>query len=604
MSKYNKSLPDFNKFTVDIFIQKAKQFAWPLGTDSKKYNYSTGSRKPEFTDALYKAFPKYKGKSEAYKKGASCSVFIATIVRITGLDKSFLPSKTLEMMQKRTDLWEPISKTNIKAGDIVYYPHTGGYHILMYGGLQSNSKHLWYQANANKQYPYTLYGSSINSSKYKKSSIFRPKKSVKNYIELDDIGTQPKLLQEFLNWYGEYNLELDGIIGTKSEMAIKDFQTKENLVIDGKFGTKCLERAKSINKITTEDTVKVENNMKQKYQGNWPDWVTLTGEIIAENARQSAWPKGTSKSKYTYEKGDSIKDPNPKRYGIYGKNLDKAFPNRAKTWGKQTACGASCDVFASTIVVSSGYDKKVPRGLGGAGKGQYKHFAESDLWTDSKAYKKSQRKPGDYILFLNKTSGGHACISGGTEITYEAGYTSKRYGCTVNASTYDPNKKSIMKVYRATKPLRKYIQKGDRGEQTKCVQSFLNWAGFNCGTADGIAGEKTELAIKKFQEKYKLEVDGKFGEKCLKIAKTIEKEIKSKYTGKLPTKTVKLKSKGNQVKYLQNFLDWYDDYELIRDGQFGSLTEKAVKDFQKREGLKVDGIFGPKSIAKAKIVER
>ena len=157
--------------------------------------------------------------------------------------------------------------------------------------------------------------------------------------KLDDIGAQPKLLQEFLNWYGEYNLELDGIIGAKSEMAIKDFQTKENLVIDGKFGIKCLERANSINKITTQDTVKVENIMKQKYQGNWPDWVTLTGEIIAENARQSAWPKGTSKSKYTYEKGDSIKDPNPKRYGIYGKNLDKAFPNRAKTWGKQTACG-------------------------------------------------------------------------------------------------------------------------------------------------------------------------------------------------------------------------------------------------------------------------
>ena len=51
MSKYNKSLPNFDEFTVDIFIQKAKQFSWPLGTDSKKYNYSTGSRKPEFTDA-------------------------------------------------------------------------------------------------------------------------------------------------------------------------------------------------------------------------------------------------------------------------------------------------------------------------------------------------------------------------------------------------------------------------------------------------------------------------------------------------------------------------------------------------------------------------
>lgn len=264
MSKYNKLLPNFDEFTVDIFIQKAKQFSWPLGTDSKKYNYSTGSRRPEYTDALYKAFPKYKGQPEAYKKGASCSVFIATIVRITELDKSFLPSKTLEMMQKRTDLWKPISKPNIQAGDIVYYPHTGGYHILMYGGLQSNSKHLWYQANANKQYPYTFYGSSINATKYKKASIFRPKKSVKNYIELNDVGTQPKLLQEFLNWYGEYNLVLDGIIGAKSEKAIKDFQTKENLVVDGKFGVKCLEKAKLIDKTSIKDTAKEENIMVTK----------------------------------------------------------------------------------------------------------------------------------------------------------------------------------------------------------------------------------------------------------------------------------------------------------------------------------------------------
>ena len=53
--------------------------------------------------------------------------------------------------------------------------------------------------------------------------------------------------------------------------------------------------------------------------------------------------------------------------------------------------------------------------------------------------------------------------------------------------------------------------------------------------------------------------------------------------GKLPSKTLsrKLKSTGNQVKYLQDFLNWYDDYQLVRDGKFGPKTEKAVKDFQK-----------------------
>ena len=60
----------------------------------------------------------------------------------------------------------------------------------------------------------------------------------------------------------------------------------------------------------------------QKYTGDWPNWIALTGEIIAQNAKECAWPYGTSKSKYTYEKGDIKKNPNPKQYGNYKKQLD------------------------------------------------------------------------------------------------------------------------------------------------------------------------------------------------------------------------------------------------------------------------------------------
>ena len=55
----------------------------------------------------------------------------------------------------------------------------------------------------------------------------------------------------------------------------------------------------------------------QKYTGEWPDWIALTGEIIAQNAKECAWPYGTAKSKYTYAKGDIKKNPNPKQYGNY-----------------------------------------------------------------------------------------------------------------------------------------------------------------------------------------------------------------------------------------------------------------------------------------------
>ncbi|HAX77132.1 MAG TPA: peptidoglycan-binding protein [Cyanobacteria bacterium UBA11372] len=56
--------------------------------------------------------------------------------------------------------------------------------------------------------------------------------------------------------------------------------------------------------------------------------------------------------------------------------------------------------------------------------------------------------------------------------------------------------------------------------------------------------------------------------------------------------TLKLGSKGEAVKYLQEILIYYG-YKLKVDGIFGAKTEVAVKQFQKSRKLKVDGIVGP-----------
>lgn len=58
--------------------------------------------------------------------------------------------------------------------------------------------------------------------------------------------------------------------------------------------------------------------------------------------------------------------------------------------------------------------------------------------------------------------------------------------------------------------------------------------------------------------------------------------------------TVKLGSKGDYVKYLQEILNYYG-YKLKVDGDFGKKTEQAVKQFQKSRKLTVDGIVGPKT---------
>ena len=50
------------------------------------------------------------------------------------------------------------------------------------------------------------------------------------------------------------------------------------------------------------------------------------------------------------------------------------------------------------------------------------------------------------------------------------------------------------------------INKGDSGELTRWVQARLNAIGFNCGAADGIAGERTMTAIHNFQQSNRLGV--------------------------------------------------------------------------------------------------
>lgn len=55
--------------------------------------------------------------------------------------------------------------------------------------------------------------------------------------------------------------------------------------------------------------------------------------------------------------------------------------------------------------------------------------------------------------------------------------------------------------------------------------------------------------------------------------------------------TIRKGSRGEDVKTLQTKLN------LMADGIFGKLTDEAVREFQKANGLTVDGIVGPKTWA-------
>lgn len=64
-----------------------------------------------------------------------------------------------------------------------------------------------------------------------------------------------------------------------------------------------------------------------------------------------------------------------------------------------------------------------------------------------------------------------------------------------------------------------------------------------------------------------------------------------------PSDNVRLGDSGTGVEQIQTALKAHG-YNIGVDGKFGSVTDKAVRDFQKKNGLKVDGIVGPKTWAK------
>lgn len=77
----------------------------------------------------------------------------------------------------------------------------------------------------------------------------------------------------------------------------------------------------------------------------------------------------------------------------------------------------------------------------------------------------------------------------------------------------------------AEKP-RAYLQKGDKGQAVKDMQTLLTYCGFICGAIDGDFGEKTLNAVRKAQATLGCTVDGKYGEITKKALTDFQKWVK------------------------------------------------------------------------------
>ena len=123
------------------------------------------------------------------------------------------------------------------------------------------------------------------------------------------------------------------------------------------------------------------------------------------------------------------------------------------------------------------------------------------------------------------------------------------------------------------------LRKGISGEPVKRLQAKLGVE------TDGEFGSNTEKALKEWQAKYKssLTPDGIAGPDTFMAMGLYELVL------------LKQGTRGDTVKKLQ------DKLGIDADGQFGSGTEIAVRDYQQKNGLVADGMAGPAALAHMKL---
>ena len=155
----------------------------------------------------------------------------------------------------------------------------------------------------------------------------------------------------------------------------------------------------------------------------------------------------------------------------------------------------------------------------------------------------------------------------------------------------------------------------DKGENVLVLQTGLSILGLYKGELDGKFGGDTLTAVKKFQREQKLTVDGKAGPatqaKLTELTGVVfdfeekpadkpeEPEVPEKAKGLFggDFRTMMKGTAGARVRVMQRALLALG-FDVKVDGDYGNITVRAVKAFQKVVGLTQDGKAGKKTLQK------
>ena len=391
------------------------------------------------------------------------------------------------------------------------------------------------------------------------------------YVELIEDGTLAKgskgdavkQLQKRLKELGYYSSSCDGNFGNVTVDALKAFEKKNGLTVDGIADAATLKKLNSSSAISAKGTT-VSSKEEE----------TTDSETLKKGSKGSAVKQLQQRLKQLGYYNNTIDGD----YGSGTVTAVKAFQKKNGLTQTGTADKKTLDKIYSTSAISA--SDKVENA-----------DTSATLKKGSKGeeVKKLQRRLKELGYYSATVDGDYGS---GTVTAVKA--FQKKNGLTQNGTA---DETTLKKVYsdsaigaKEETPAYTTLKSGSKGEAVKQLQRRLKELGYYSSTIDGDYGSGTKTAVKAFQKKNGLTQDGiadAATQKKLYNSSAISANDKEESAD--TSTTLKRGSKGEAVKELQRRLKELGYYKNSIDGDYGSGTVAAVKAFQKNNGLTQTG---------------
>lgn len=430
-----------------------------------------------------------------------------------------------------------------------------------------------------------------------------------------DSGSEVKRIQQRLKELGYLTTSADGDFGAKTEAAVRAFQSRNGLTVDGKVGKNTLSKlfSDSAKKAASSATATTKVTSKPT---NTPKPTATPTPKPTNTPKATATPKAESLTYYLKlgSSGTRVKTLQNRLIelgwltgtadGSYGNATEfavKAFQAKyASLWTDGIAGPDTLKILygagaATTSTPAASLGVSLEEGdQGGAVKAMQKRLKELGFYTPTADGSFGSVTKSAVIAF--QTANGLTANGTANTATLSKLYSNDAKNADAlkdeedakkeEDEGQDPEDATDIEVGGYTT-----LRQGDSGDAVKALQTALKNRGYYSNTIDGSYGYRTVAAVKAFQEKNGLKADGVAGPATQLLL------YGTNATGSDTSSSLKKGSTGTDVRNLQYVLYELGYFDGQIDGIYGDTTVDAVRAFQINNSVTpVDGVAGPKTL--------